>query len=455
MSGAEHKRGVLVLTASFPPTPRVLKLSKHLPSFGWTPHVVVPAPRRLGDPRFGAAQLPSDLEIHATACVPTPSQILSRRASRRATGPAPAPGGAPRAARPARAGMGLLRSALLWLNTPDELIGWLPFAWWRGRTLTRRRDIRAIIASGPPFSTVLAGALLHAWTGLPLIADFRDAWTLDPADPFGTIGGTFRAPYGRRRVAALQALEHFCLARSHRVLFTSQYTHDRYIEAYPFLAGRSAIVWNGVEESDFRAPARDLGAFTFAYVGSLHDYQWPQVELFLRAFRIASSRWPEMASSRLLFAGHRGDDLQRRLAGLLEGEGLSPRTTLLGVLQHDDAVAVMKGAGALLLFVGSNRFIRLFKLSDCAAAGRRILTLAADDSETARHTRRLGHDVYAGDSADELAERLRGAVASGLTTTNDEFRFPFPHELHWRRATQQVAELLDEADEQGAKMAER
>jgi hypothetical protein len=416
---------------------------------------VVPAYRRLGDPRFGADQLPADVHVHATARLPTPSQILMRGSIRGTTSASTAPTPARTQGAPLRTAGNLARSALMWLNTPDEFVGWLPFALWRSWRLAHRHDVRAIVASGPPFTTVVAGAALHSLTGLPLIADFRDAWAQDPSDPFGTIGGMFRAPYGPPRVAALQALEQRCLERSEKVLFTSQYTRDRYVEAYPFLADRSVLVWNGVEEADFTAPRRDLGAFTFVYVGSLYDYQWPQVELFLRAFRIASAQSVDIAASRLLFAGHRGADLGRRLAGALAAEGLSSQAKVLDVVHHDEAVAIMKGSGLLLLFAGDSRFTRLSKVSDCAAVARPMLALAPDDSETARHTRLLGQRVYSGQSAEALADLLRDIAATQPIRSEAAFPFPFPHELHWRRAVQQVAEQLDDIDARGAKMTKR
>jgi glycosyltransferase involved in cell wall biosynthesis len=351
------------------------------------------------------------------------------------------------APRPAECELGrvqrMIRSILLWLNTPDDLVGWLPFAVWRGYWLGRQAKVGLILASGPPFTTVLIGALLKRLTGWSFVADFRDAWVNDRSDPFRVIGGSFRAPYGRTRIRALEAIERFCLSHSDLVVFTSTFTRNRYCHSYPFLKTRSVVILNGAEEEDFVAPPQRQEAYTFTYIGSLHEFQLPQLGLFLRALREGSQRSSVLAASRVLIAGSRGSQADAWLRSQIVAEGLLELTTLLGDVRHEEAVAFLKGSGAILLFVGENCYPRLTKVTDAAAVKRPVLAFASEGAETALHIRTLGQIVYSGTSAVEVATLLESLATDGWSPPDGKFPFPYPHHLNWRAAAKHLASLLD------------
>jgi hypothetical protein len=145
----------------------------------------------------------------------------------------------------------------------------------------------------------------------------------------------------------------------------------------------------------------------------------------------------------VLFAGQRGERTDTQLREAVRKEGLEGRTTVLGPVPHDEAAALLKGSGAVLLFAGDNRFTRLTKISDAAAVQRPVLAFAAEDSESARHARALGQFVYSSDSAEELAVHLEGLASRPWSAPPSAFPFPFPHPLHWRTAARSLAAQLD------------
>ncbi len=63
---------------------------------------------------------------------------------------------------------------------PDEKNNWIPGAFFSGLRILSRGKISVIYVSGYPWSAFLVGALLSKLKGIPLILDFRDAWTLNP-----------------------------------------------------------------------------------------------------------------------------------------------------------------------------------------------------------------------------------------------------------------------------------
>jgi hypothetical protein len=102
----------------------------------------------------------------------------------------------------------------------------------------------------------------------------------------------------------------------------------------------------------------------------------------------------------------------------------------------------------LLLFAGTNRFIRLSKISECAAAARPMLVFAARDSETARDVAAHGA-VF---PSDETPGSLSSAIVQVVRAGTDQppgtapFPFPHPHPLNRRTETSEFAELLNSID---------
>ena len=72
---------------------------------------------------------------------------------------------------------------LILLNWPDKRIGWLPYALAAGRRTMKDWTPDLIFASGPPFTTLLIGALLARRARTDLVLEFRDRWWDDPYYP--------------------------------------------------------------------------------------------------------------------------------------------------------------------------------------------------------------------------------------------------------------------------------
>jgi len=64
----------------------------------------------------------------------------------------------------------------LFLNFPDERIGWYPYAICEGNRILRQNKIDFIYASAPsPTALLIANKLSRKW-GVPWVAEFRDPW---------------------------------------------------------------------------------------------------------------------------------------------------------------------------------------------------------------------------------------------------------------------------------------
>lgn len=145
-------------------------------------------------------------------------------------------------------GVTRLPSATPW-HRPYELTpyGW---AWTLGRHL-RRIDpagVDLVYVSCPPFPQALAAARHARRHGLPLVVDFRDAWSLDPYQE-----GSRLKRWLYRHV--FPRWERELLQQTDLLLLNTPSALAAYQAHYPALAGRMAWLPNGYQDSDFPVPA--------------------------------------------------------------------------------------------------------------------------------------------------------------------------------------------------------
>ena len=318
---------------------------------------------------------------------------------------------------------------------PDARVGWVPFAVQRGLRLLRDEPFDAMLTSGPPHSVHLTGWALHARTGIPWIADFRDPWT--------DINYYDELPRSDAALATDRWLERSVLERATRVVTVSPGWRNLLLGKGDRDPADFAVIQNGFDPEDFgsaQEPPEDR--FTFVYVGSLYGSRNP--DALWRALASLRSR-DEVPKLRLRLVGRIGADVLAEL----ERFGLDTITEHVPYVPHDEAVREMQRATVLLLTVESYRHERgnlTGKVYEYLAAGRPILALGpveGDAADLLRDTgagRMLDRDDAAGVAAyvREMYEawvrgdKLRGASAEAAA--------PFSR----RAETAELAALLDD-----------
>jgi glycosyltransferase involved in cell wall biosynthesis len=356
---------VLMFAYYFPPlggsgVQRILKYVKYLPSEGFDPIVVTGSPRwrsLVWDPAM-TREVPREATIVRARTLPL-EQVQGK-----------VDGLLQRAGLPSRA----VRAAL-W---PDELVGWLPAAVWHGLRLARAWRPRVIYSTSLPATAHLAGLIVHRLTGLPWVADFRDAWTFDP----GPSGSPYAPP--ARLVAALER----------RVIAEASYTTVACdsIQLLDLTSGdrRRVLIPNGVDPDDLLdpepAPQQRQGHFSLSHVGSLYG---------------SRDAGPVIASAAELI-GRGVIDASRfelRLVGrgdaIADETGLVPVTST-GFVNHHEALAEMARATALLFHQPAEQLGSSGKIYEYLASSRPVLCVAHPDSIPFR----LVQELRAGECAD-------------------------------------------------------
>ncbi len=401
-------RRVLVVAYYFPPmglsgVQRTAKFVRYLPEFGWAPTVltVEPGGYFAFDPSLLAEVEAAGVPIHRTASL-DPTQLFGRRATV----------SLPR--EPARRRLATLSQ---WLFVPDNKLGWLPFAWSRGRALGREHGFDAVFSSAPPYTAHLVAALLSRRFGRPLVTDFRDDWVGNPRHVYPT-------PWHR---AAHRRLERWVMQTSRRVLAINPHIRDA-------LARRNRgairdedvlVLPQGYDPADFAAAPSSAPAqrdvLHFVHSGVFYDVQTP--DFFLRAWaRLLAERPVLRDRIRLTFVGL-VPEASRRLAERL---GLEAVIRWEGYRPHAEVIAHLQAADVLWMTIGRRpgaEGISTSKLYEYVGARKPILALVPE-GEAARTVRAYG----AGWIAPPDDEGAIAAVLAEVVAAWEAGRLPEPVE---------------------------
>lgn len=437
--GVLMPRRVLILTYYFPPSggagvQRVLKFVKYLPSFDWRPVVVTV--REGAYPARDATltqDVPPAAEVHRT------SSWDAYQVYAALTGKSPEEAVVQGSVQDHEAGWKerLSRWGRANVFLPDARVGWWPFAVWRGWKLLANHPIDAILTTGPPHSTHLAGWCLHRLTGTPWVADFRDPWT--------DINYYQELPHTPWALWVDRALERGVLRGAQAVTTVSSTWRDvlaQKIESREMGAFR--VIQNGYDAADLEGERQsvDDDGFALTHVGSLY------------ASRNPDGLWRALQHLR---EGGAVPDLRLRLVGTvdpsvraaLRAHDLADVTELVSYVPHDEAVAYMQRAGLLLLSIESfpaSAGMLTGKVYEYLASGRPILGVGDADGDAASLLRQTNAGKLFGrtdvDGIAAFVRRHYDAWAEGSSLSGAPAERIRPYRR--RAQTERLAAVLDE-----------
>jgi glycosyltransferase involved in cell wall biosynthesis len=364
----------LIVSYYFPPAggggvQRVLKLCKHLPAFGWDVDVLAPDdPKWVAHDPGLAAEIPAGTVVHR-ARYRGPSD--ERPAADVLAGAEGLRGVAARA--------GLYGRQLL---VPDPRVVWVPDAARAAVRIVRERSASVVLTTSPPSSAHMIGNVVARRTGVPWIADLRDSWLANP-----------HRRYDRRSVRAKRAvLETMARRTFARVSALTAVTETIAEEARALApAGTpSAVISNGCDFDEFagleHTPSDRL---RILHAGFFFGVRSPRP--FLEALARLLADRPELREvvEARFVGGFRSADRQ-----WAESLGLGAALRIDGFLPHDQALAAMKGADALLLLIpragGLGLSVLSGKLFEYLAAERPVLALVPPEGIAADLLRSTG-----------------------------------------------------------------
>ncbi len=287
------------------------------------------------------------------------------------------------------------------LNVPDEQLGWLPFAVWRGRRLILRQHIPCMITTGPPFSAHLVGLCLRRVCPVRWIAEFRDPWV-----------GNVQKDLSMRSALADrcdQWLEALVIRHADRVFCVTESMTKLFQQRYP---GEPRSKWvtmpNGFDEEEFKTlgPIIREQRFTITYVGGFNYTRSPRT-LLVALQQVLKSGVIGKKDLHVRFIGVCRSAGGSSVEQMIEESGLLGLIEIVDLLPRKKALKAMQEAHVLLLLANEQPLQIPGKAYEYLAAGRWILAETEEKSATADLIRdtQCGEVVEPGD-----VERMAQAV---------------------------------------------
>ena len=399
--------GLLILSYAYPPAVwvggrRIEAFCRYLPPLGWTPLVVTassgPGRKRGLDVWHGTAVYRSgDL-----------NPLAQWRGLRSRMGTSPPPADRPGHVSPAEVSNGRLRAVkraiLAGLTTPDDHMGWIPFAVSAGLRVARQYPVDAILVSSPPHSAQIAGLILAKALRKPLVADFRDLWTMNEyaSDLWP---GT--------RAARLNAcLERMVVREADGIIANTHTAEVMLRQAYPWAASKMTTIPNGFDPVELEGILpRTFPKFTLTHAGSFYRDRNP------RCFLEGLARWLDRSGVEdlrskvnVLFIG-RHDPSVSHLAHTIGLEGI---VELAPSVPPSELYPILAGSDVLLAILGfrtTSRSVMPAKLYDYLAVGRPILALVPEGEVTSLLASHPLHRIVTCDDPSAVATALESLYA--------------------------------------------
>jgi glycosyltransferase involved in cell wall biosynthesis len=431
--GASRRRA-LFIAYTFPPVggagvQRTTKFVKYLPQFGWDASVLT-----VSNPSVPVRDESLCRDVSPATNVVRARTLEPAYAIKAVLATAAMPSVAGRIVKAAA------RRAVASLLQPDPQVLWNAPAFCAAvRTL---RDVRhdVIVASAPPFSSLLLGAALSSYTKLPLVLDYRDEWDVTSRYWENRMARGFS-------VAIQGAMERYALRRASLVLATSPGSAARLSALCREARSRARVthIFNGFDPEDFAGTAvtgpRTANAYwRLVYTGTLYNLASP--EPLVRAIEALAAVDPALAAKiELVFAGRRAPEQNQRLARLASLCRLQTRE----YVSHADAIALMRSADALCILLsdlpGAGRVVPA-KIFEYMASQKPVLAIAPHGEVWDMLRTHPAAFTCSPDDVSGLRDWLADAVQGGTRPLDSGSVDTSPYDR--RRQAQHLASLLEE-----------
>ena len=376
---------LLLVTASYPPsrkiaTRRMRRFATGLRDRGWDVTVLCPAPRYM-QPLDAATSQPEGIAVIQTEAL-LPRVWLARAPAATASKAAkPASGATAPVAAKRPAWFGRLRklvgTTLDHVEFPDQFAGWLAPA----LLAVQGQRFDVVLASAPPQTALVLGALVAAQSGAQLVLDYRDPW-LEVMSPDGQYG--LNRAFGPVERRLHRWLEDRVLADAQLVLGVTP-------RICSWLAARTAAPVHFLPNSVDALPPNPLPPrdrpLRLVYAGSL-AYERSLDSVLDAMLALRPTLGPD--ALRLVYAGPHSAMLQASA----NAKGMLDQVEVLGEVGHAQALALYHGAAAGIVSVSARTdYSYPGKLFEIVAAGCPILLLGPAQSEAAKLVASLGVGV--------------------------------------------------------------
>jgi glycosyltransferase involved in cell wall biosynthesis len=359
---------VLFITFYWPPSGKAtlhwpLKIVKYLPEFGWQPSVLT-----VNEDTFSAkdeslvGEIDKNLDVIKTGYF-DPFNIYRKLIGKKHNEPLVT------SETISMANKGVLHRLSIWVRmnifVPDARVGWYCRAVKGAKKYLAKNKVDAIVSIGPPHSSHLIGKKLGKIFKIPHVPVLIDPW----------VDISYYKGFKRNRITLKldNYFERSVLQNSKSVVFVTKSSLEEYRKKYPWLEGKSFVLYWGYNEEDFLKVdcTNKTEEEVLLHAGNIFDSQNP--ENFWKTLKdeIFNGR-----NLKIKFIGTVGPAIKKAI----EESGLKERTEYLGFLPYNKVLEEMCNATYLLVCATEKRHVP-GKLFEYLRTGRPIIAFGDDNEE--------------------------------------------------------------------------
>ena len=318
---------------------------------------------------------------------------------------------------------------------PDHQKPWMLAAGRFANSLKSDQRPDVVLASGNPWSALVAGNRIARELGVPFVADFRDPWTGNP------------------KAAVSEAIHKLSLKEERRVLqgatkviANTEELRGWFDVTYPDLRGRFVSITNGYNESfrtamqQVEAAVRPVAKVELCHLGSIYELRKP-VALFRALGELSEQQRIGPGDILLRFTGAWivEDAECNELAAQLEQKGLLVREE---AVSHGEYLRRLKESPYLLILQQSFPLQIPGKIYEYIASGRPLVVIGGEGA-----TANLVAQHGLGAACENEVAALKDLLLSLVDGTAQVAGAPDAEieQFGYHNLTRQLASVLDEA----------
>jgi glycosyltransferase involved in cell wall biosynthesis len=255
------------------------------------------------------------------------------------------------------------------IHFPEPNYGrWRPQLERAAERIHRAHRVDLAIGTANPHVDFVPGWHLHRTFGVPHVMDYRDAWQLDVFS-------------GRKQITAIPAVgrwERRLMSTAAEVWFVNKAIRDWHAAEHPRSADRMKVVSNGFDEYEapLAVPVRHgrEADLTFGYIGTV-SAKVPLVPL-LEGWHMARESNADLAGARLNIYGYLGyfGAANASFADALD-RARADGVTFMGPVSKASIGDTYRGLDALVLALGTGRYVTSGKVYEYAATGMPVVSV--------------------------------------------------------------------------------
>jgi glycosyltransferase involved in cell wall biosynthesis len=328
---------VLVISYYFPPmgmagVQRTLKFVKYLPDYNWKPTVltIVPGGYYAKDYSLLKEIEDKDINIVRVESKMEPTQMLKKNDT---------------VIMPKETIRKLVSKSSQVFLLPDNKIGWKNRAVKAAEELLERENFDVIYSTAPPYTDFIIGKELKEKFHLPLVFDYRDAWTDNPYNFYAT--PLHKIWTSRLEKSALHASDHIItINRRIKELLLLRYKFLKYNDI--------TILSQGFDQSDFASlqthTLPKVNKFRITYSGTFIDRRTPKY--FLMAIDKLLKEKPEIRKDfEACFVGY----FRKENEKIVKKLNLDDVVNIIGYVDHNECIKYLVTSDVLWMIIGEGK----------------------------------------------------------------------------------------------------